>query len=108
MHAGVDVTQKYIDAGVKFSWPIYKSGLQVMVADGVDVRTDFWAFTRAFDDTVWLAMGLTALGIAVFVWWVERHTYGADDEDTMGEGLADAGRYLQILEDLPGGMLSVV
>ena len=96
VHAAIDVTPEYLQSGIKFSWPIYKAGLKIMVAKGVEVQSDFWAFTKAYTGEVWLAMGCTCLFIAIFVWAVELVTYGRGDEQTMGEvlslGVKQAGR----------------
>eukprot|EP00775_Hariotina_reticulata_P008418 gene8418-8602_t len=63
-------------AGLKFSWPIYKSGFQVLIASHVEEQ-GMWAFARAFDWSVWLVLGATALIVSVLVAAVEALTYGS-------------------------------
>ncbi len=82
----MDVTQEYLQDGVKFSWPFYKTGLNIMVTDACVAQAhDVWAFTSAFDGYVWLAVLLTSLGVGVFVWAAELLVYGRDDPGLQGE-----------------------
>jgi uncharacterized membrane protein (DUF2068 family) len=45
---------------MKFSWPIYKSGFKVMISSKIH-KKGMWAFASAFNWTVWLALGSTAV-----------------------------------------------
>jgi hypothetical protein len=65
--AAMDVTAEYLRRGIKFSWPVYKSGLKIMVAAGVEQPQNLWAFSRPFSTTIWLAMGATALGVGLWI-----------------------------------------
>lgn len=84
--AALDVSQEYLQAGIKFSWPIYKTGLKIMVGDTwVRQGHDIWAFTTAFDGYMWLAVLLTSLGVGVFVWGAELLVYGRHDPELQGK-----------------------
>ena len=82
--SGVEITDDYIRSGIKFSWPVYKSGLQIMVAAAPEPPADYWAFTRPFSLHIWLAMGLTAMFIAVFIYSMERFSYSRSYTDRPG------------------------
>lgn len=43
--AGVEVSLPNIAAGLKFSWPIYKSGFHVLIASAVE-EGGIWAFAQ--------------------------------------------------------------
>jgi hypothetical protein len=43
--AGVEVSLPNIVAGLKFSWPIYKSGFHVLIASAVE-EGGIWAFAQ--------------------------------------------------------------
>eukprot|EP00879_Flechtneria_rotunda_P031295 GHRR01034172.1.p1 GENE.GHRR01034172.1~~GHRR01034172.1.p1 ORF type:complete len:140 (+),score=22.62 GHRR01034172.1:144-563(+) len=52
--------------GIKFSVPIYKNGLQVMVASHVETGGT-WAFAEAFHWSVWLMFALTSVAVSLLV-----------------------------------------
>lgn len=43
--SGVEVSLPNIVSGLKFSWPIYKSGFQVLIASNVE-EGGIWAFAQ--------------------------------------------------------------
>jgi len=45
--AGVEVLPEYLSAGLKFSWPTYKSGLRVMISAHLQTGST-WAFSEIF------------------------------------------------------------
>jgi hypothetical protein len=47
MSAGVEVLPANINAGIKFSWPTYKSGLRVMIHTHLTSGST-WAFSEIF------------------------------------------------------------
>jgi hypothetical protein len=56
-----------LDAGfVQFTWPIYKSGLRIMIS-GRLVAGSTWAFAAAFHWSLWLACGGTAVLVSCWV-----------------------------------------
>lgn len=73
--AGMEVSLPRIAAGIKFSWPIYKSGFQVLIDSKMETSS-VWTFAEAFHWSVWLAMGATAAIVSVVVAGAERLTYG--------------------------------
>ncbi|WIA18264.1 hypothetical protein OEZ85_009732 [Tetradesmus obliquus] len=72
--AGVEVISANIDLGFKFSWPIYKSGYHILVAAADDGGV--WSFTQAFHWSVWLLLGVTAIGVSLLITAVECMTHG--------------------------------
>lgn len=61
--------------GLQFSWPIYKSGLQLLTTGSVDVG-GWWSFAQAFHWSLWLALGLTGLisgCVLFFAEWLDNH-----------------------------------
>jgi hypothetical protein len=51
-HAGVDVSPENLAAGLKFSWPTYKSGLRIMIHAHLQTGST-WAFSEIFRWEVW-------------------------------------------------------
>ncbi|KAI8474114.1 MAG: hypothetical protein J3K34DRAFT_495859 [Monoraphidium minutum] len=76
--AGVEMSLENVAAGMKMSWPIYKSGFQVMTAGSVRAGGT-WTFAEAFHWGVWAALGGTALAISLLVAVVEYFTFGSKD-----------------------------
>ncbi|GBF93621.1 hypothetical protein Rsub_06343 [Raphidocelis subcapitata] len=74
--AGVEVSLDNLAAGLHMSWPILKSGFQVMTSGRVQ-QGGTWTFTEPFHWTVWVALGGTALIISLVVAVVEHFTFGA-------------------------------
>ena len=73
-----------LGAGVKYSHPFYKSGLQILISATVKA-SDIWDFAHIFNWDVWLAMGLTAAVVAVLVYLIERFNQGAGPKDVKRE-----------------------
>ena len=63
---GVEVSLDNLLSGVKFSWPIYKSGFKVLISSVVQ-SGGTWAFASAFHWSVWVAMGGTVLFVAFMI-----------------------------------------
>lgn len=72
--AGVEVSLTNLADGLKFSWPIYKSGLSVLIASHVD-EGDYFTWAEAFDWNVWLALGGTAVAVGLLVTLAEFITH---------------------------------
>ena len=51
LHAGAEVSPENVDAGLKFSWPTYKSGLRVMISAHLQTGST-WAFADIFSAEV--------------------------------------------------------
>jgi hypothetical protein len=49
LYTGVEVSLPNIVAGLKFSWPIYKSGFHVLIASAVE-EGGIWAFAQVWSD----------------------------------------------------------
>jgi hypothetical protein len=73
--AAVEVSLPNILLGLKFSWPIYKSGFHVLIASAVE-QGGTWAFAEAFHWSVWVVLGATAITVALFITLVETFTFG--------------------------------
>jgi hypothetical protein len=63
---GVEVSLENLLSGIKFSWPIYKSGFKVIISSLVQ-SGGTWAFASAFHWSVWVAMGGTVVYVAFMV-----------------------------------------
>jgi hypothetical protein len=74
LYAGVEVISANIDLGLKFSWPIYRSGYQILVAAAAGGGV--WSFTQAFHWSVWLLLGATAVGVSILITAFECITHG--------------------------------
>ena len=75
--AGEQISLGDLMAGLKFSWPIYKSGFKVLISQA-EVPTGTWAFASAFHWTVWVAIGGTALYMGILISLVEIITCKKD------------------------------
>jgi hypothetical protein len=71
----VEVSLPNILLGLKFSWPIYKSGFHVLIASAVE-QGGTWAFAEAFHWSVWVVLGATAITVALFITLVETLRLG--------------------------------
>ncbi|KAK9804717.1 hypothetical protein WJX72_001753 [[Myrmecia] bisecta] len=69
--AGVEVSVQNLELGLKFSVPTYKTGLSILVAAQY-VTGGTFAFMNAFDKSVWIAIGVTGVSIAMILWLLER------------------------------------
>ena len=54
------------EGSIKLSWPIYKSGLRILVHGDLQAGST-WAFAGAFHWSLWLAAGFTALMVRAVV-----------------------------------------
>jgi len=68
---GSEVTNRALALGLKFSVPLYRTGATLLVR-GSSGAPDIWAMFKVFDWAVWLALGLTAVGVAVIIYFLER------------------------------------
>ncbi|KAF8061164.1 hypothetical protein HT031_004626 [Scenedesmus sp. PABB004] len=73
--AGVEVSVPNILLGLKFSWPIYKSGFHVLISSTVQ-QGGTWAFAEAFHWSVWVVLGATAVVVSLFISAAELLTHG--------------------------------
>jgi hypothetical protein len=73
--AGVEVSLQNINAGLKFSWPIYKSGFQVLIASHYE-RGGVWDFADAFHWSVWVVLGGTAACVGLLITIAELIKFG--------------------------------
>lgn len=71
----MEVSLSNIVAGLKFSWPIYKSGFHVLIASHVE-EGGMWAFAEAFHWSVWVVLGATAIIISFMITAIEAFTRG--------------------------------
>lgn len=62
-------------SGLKFSWPIYKSGFRVLISSVVE-DGGTWAFAQAFHWSVWVVIGATSVVVGFLVTAVELLTPG--------------------------------
>ncbi|WIA44160.1 hypothetical protein OEZ86_010495 [Tetradesmus obliquus] len=95
--AAVEVSLTNILLGLKFSWPIYKSGFHVLIASAVE-QGGTWAFAEAFHWSVWVALGATAITVALFITLVESITYGnrANRKGLRGWSWYSMGKMVQV------------
>ena len=69
--AGVVAKSEYLDNGLIFSWPTYKSGLSVMIHTHLQTGST-WAFATPFHWSVWVALGGTTVIVGLLVGLTER------------------------------------
>ncbi|KAF8061162.1 eif3g-a [Scenedesmus sp. PABB004] len=81
--AGVEVSVEHLAAGLKFSWPTYKSGLRVMIHATLQ-HGSTWAFSEVFHWTVWLALGGTTVAVGLIVGLLEWATPQREGERKKG------------------------
>jgi hypothetical protein len=67
---GEQISLHDLMAGLKFSWPIYKSGFKVMISQA-QTPIGTWGFASAFHWTVWVAVGGTAVYMGFIIALVE-------------------------------------
>ncbi len=89
---GVETSLDMLSRGIKFSWPIYKSGYQVLISSHL-IAGDTWAFAQAFHWSVWLLLGATSIVVAFIVAIMERLTL----KDAANKKGAQAATASQIL-----------
>jgi hypothetical protein len=74
----VEVTMPNIELGLKFSAPIYKTGLQAMIY-AQTTNLGNWAFANVFTWDVWLILGATSILVAFLMWGLESYSKSAQD-----------------------------
>jgi hypothetical protein len=65
-----------LELGLKFSAPIYKTGLQAMIYAPY-TNLGNWAFANVFTWDVWLILGITGIGVALLMWGLEKYSKSA-------------------------------
>ncbi|WIA23669.1 hypothetical protein OEZ85_000370 [Tetradesmus obliquus] len=95
--AGVEVSLTNILLGLKFSWPIYKSGFHVLIASAVE-QGGTWAFAEAFHWSVWVVLGATSIIVSFLVTAAETFTYGnhANRKGLRGWSWYSMGKMVQV------------
>jgi hypothetical protein len=93
----VEVSLSNILLGLKFSWPIYKSGFHVLIASAVE-QGGTWAFAEAFHLSVWVVLGATAITVSFLVTVAEAFTYGnhANRKGLRGWSWYSMGKMVQV------------
>ncbi|KAF6257197.1 hypothetical protein COO60DRAFT_30052 [Scenedesmus sp. NREL 46B-D3] len=95
--AAVEVSLPNIVLGLKFSWPIYKSGFHVLIASAVE-QGGTWAFAEAFHWGVWVVLGATAITVALLITLAETFTFGnhANRKGLRGWSWYSMGKMVQV------------
>lgn len=70
--AGVDISRINLEKGITFTYPTLGAGYRILVATEDTGTVDYWIFMNAFEWQLWLAILLTAIGVGLILWGVER------------------------------------
>jgi len=68
--SSITITRERQEQGIQFSYPIYSTGLSVLVK-ATDARSGGWAWVQPFSLDLWLSVGLTVVIFPILLFLIE-------------------------------------